>query len=506
MAWDVDALPGFEAEPKQMTLTRDSVSRRRTGRREERLKGQRREVIPLAGLDDWLDFAEALLGTQDVPSESLVSTFETLDDLSVYEDELPEWMGMERFQWLENRFLWAATAKDVARAQGFFHWELEFAQVFARGGFDLQVGNPPWVRPRWQEDLVLAELEPWFVLAEKPSAAEWRLRKEEVLAVRPDGQDFLLNELARHSGAVATLGSPASYQILVGTQGDLYRAFMARVWQHAASRGSSGLIHPDTHFGGVREGAIRAAAYRHLRVHAHFVNSSNWAFEDLHRSWEFGMHIYGAPQEPDFLHVSELRGAEVLPNSLTHDGQGTAPAIKHDGSWDIRPHRDRVVHVDTALLTSWQALTGSTGGATETPLLYPVLVGEQGAIEALAAHPSTLADYRPMITRGYDETGAKKDGVIRWGNTGVSELTDVILQGPHFSSALPFSKAPRIPCRNNRDWDFHSPTDLPEAFVPVTNYVRATDEETYLGSGLLVWKAIHHVLSAGLASDDPLRQ
>lgn len=93
----------------------------RAGHLAEQVKGQRREVIPLAGLDDWLDFAEALLGTQDVPSESLVSTFETLDDLSVYEDELPGWTGMERFQWLENQFLWAATAKDVAKAQGFFH-------------------------------------------------------------------------------------------------------------------------------------------------------------------------------------------------------------------------------------------------------------------------------------------------------------------------------------------------------------------------------------------------
>ncbi|MEU3172081.1 class I SAM-dependent DNA methyltransferase [Streptomyces sp. NPDC007000] len=479
MAWEADALPGFAAEPQQMTLTRDSVSRRRKGRREERVKGQRREVIPLAGLDDWLDFAEALLGTQDVPGESLVSAFETLDDLSVYEGELPEWMGMERFHRLENRFLWAATARDVAKAQGFFHWELEFAQVFARGGFDLQVGNPPWVRPRWQEDVVLAELEPWFVLTEKPSAAEWRLRKDEVLATQNHGKDFLFTELAAHAGAVATLASPAVYPLLVGTQGDLYRAFMARVWQQIVPHGSAGLIHPDTHFAGAREGAIRAAAYRHLRIHAHFVNSAQWAFADLDWAQQFGMHIYGASQEPDFLHLSELRDAEVLPDSLAHDGQGPAPGIRNNGSWDIRPHHERVVHVDTNLLASWQALTGSTDGVTQTPLLYPVLVGEQGAIEALAAYSSSLADYRPMITRGYDEANAKKDGLIRWGNQAVPEFNDVILQGPHFSSALPFSKEPRIPCLSNRHWDSLVLTELPETCIPVTNYVRATDETTY---------------------------
>jgi hypothetical protein len=45
----------------------------------------------------------------------------------------------------------------IADQQGFFHWELDFATVFARGGFDIQVGNPPWVRPRSDEDALLAE-------------------------------------------------------------------------------------------------------------------------------------------------------------------------------------------------------------------------------------------------------------------------------------------------------------------------------------------------------------
>ncbi|WP_329527861.1 class I SAM-dependent DNA methyltransferase [Streptomyces sp. NBC_01462] len=453
----------------------------RGGSRKEQIRGERRPVIALASLDDWLDFAESLLGTQDVAADSLVAQFATLDELERYEDELPEWMGMERFYSLESRYPWAGGARDVAERQGFFHWELEFGQVFgARGGFDLQVGNPPWVRPRWKEDLVLAELEPWFVLAEKPGAAEWRLRKGDVLGASAAAPGFLLDELAAHAGTVAVLGSPAAYPLLVGTQGDLYRAFMARVWQQIAPQGSAGMIHPDTHFGGLREGAIRAASYRHLRVHAHFVNSAYWAFEDLTDSREFGMHVYGKPREPDFLHVSELRGAEVLSDSLAHSGKGVAPGIRNNGSWDIRPHRDRVVHVDTALLSSWHALTGSTGGAEQAPLLYPVLVGEQGAIESLAAYNKRLADYRPMISSGYHESGAKKDGLIRWANQHVPEFADVILQGPHFTTTLPFAKEPNIPCRSIQDWNALRTTTLNESFTPVTNYVRATDETTYL--------------------------
>ena len=64
---------------------------------------------------------------------------------------------------------WLGVCETVAEQQGFFHWELDFATVFARGGFDLQLGNPPWVRPRTDVDALLAEGDPWWQLALKPS-------------------------------------------------------------------------------------------------------------------------------------------------------------------------------------------------------------------------------------------------------------------------------------------------------------------------------------------------
>ena len=41
----------------------------------------------------------------------------------------------------------------MAGDQRFFHWELEFPEVFRRGGFDAIVGNPPWetVKPNSKE-------------------------------------------------------------------------------------------------------------------------------------------------------------------------------------------------------------------------------------------------------------------------------------------------------------------------------------------------------------------
>ncbi|MGQ4538425.1 Eco57I restriction-modification methylase domain-containing protein [Dermabacteraceae bacterium P7074] len=71
---------------------------------------------------------------------------------------------------------WLATVRDIAKEQHFFHWELEFPQVFARGGFDLQVGNPPWVRPTVNVASLYAERDPWWGLRDKPSEQQKRDR------------------------------------------------------------------------------------------------------------------------------------------------------------------------------------------------------------------------------------------------------------------------------------------------------------------------------------------
>ncbi|WP_081240837.1 restriction endonuclease [Streptomyces viridosporus] len=454
----------------------------RGGSRKGQIRGERRPVIPLASLDDWLDFAESLLGTQDVAADSLVAQFDTLDELERYEDELPEWMGMERFTSLESRYPWAGVARDVAERQGFFHWELEFGQVFASGGYDLQIGNPPWVQPRWLENTVLAEIEPWFMLAEKPSITEWRLRKEETLGARERHLRYFLTELTSNVGMVSMLGKATTYPLLAGTQPDLYRAFMTRTWTNTGTKGMAGLLHPDSHFSGVKEGPLREAAYQHLRVHAHFVNQRRQQlFSEVDNHVEFGIHIYGTPHPVSFVQAAWLYAPETLVGSLKHDGKGSVPGLKFQGDWDLRPHRARLVHVDSERLTEWNRLAGDEGiPDTQAALLYPVTTYEEGAIASLSSVQVRVGGYDPFITRGFDEAGGKKEGFIRWESSAPQNFSDVILQGPHFGVAAPFNKQPNIPCKSNKDYSSWDLVTLSPDAVPHTNYVRACSTERYL--------------------------
>ncbi|MEW2082996.1 class I SAM-dependent DNA methyltransferase [Streptomyces sp. NPDC005283] len=478
MSWETTDLFGEVTGAGELTAA--SVERRRTGRRKEAIGGARkRAVVPLAGLDDWLEFAEALIGTEDVPADSLVAEFGSLAELEPYEDALPDLMGMEHFQQLELRFPWASVAGDVARAQGFFHWELDFAQVFARGGYDLQVGNPPWVRPQWEESAVLAELDPWFMLTEKPGAAEWQLRKKELLSSDGTKSKYFLSELANNSARVATLGGAATYPLLMGTQPDLYRAFMCQVWKNLAKVGTAGLIHPDTHFGGAREGNLRASAYAHLRLHAQFMNKAK-LFSEISDNALFGLHIYGSRQPISFTHASWLFSPETLRGSLRDNGRGPVPGVRHLKTWDLRPHASRLISVNKERLTKWRRLSGDNSTPVEqTKLLFPVTIIEDGAVEALSTVQERVGFQSPHITSGYHEATSKKEGVIRWANQPSNSLSDVILQGPHFSFAYPFAKEPKIPCRSNNDWLGLDARLLPNNFTPKTNYVRASSLDRY---------------------------
>ena len=51
-------------------------------------------------------------------------------------------------------------AVDLARTAGAFHWQLEFPEVMAAGGFDVVLGNPPWDRIKLQEQEYFAARAP----------------------------------------------------------------------------------------------------------------------------------------------------------------------------------------------------------------------------------------------------------------------------------------------------------------------------------------------------------
>ena len=129
------------------------------------------DVTP-PSLDEWLAALEGLLGKQVKDAKGTDGTLvdaSSWAELEIMEEVELGLAGARRVQSVIDEHEWLTVVQKVAEAQGFFHWELDFATVFARGGFDLQVGNPPWVRPDVSVETLLADGDPWWMLTKKPS-------------------------------------------------------------------------------------------------------------------------------------------------------------------------------------------------------------------------------------------------------------------------------------------------------------------------------------------------
>ena len=82
---------------------------------------------------------------------------------------------------LRSRSERLAIANQIAKEQKFQHWELEFADVFKEnGGFDLMIGNPPWLKMTWKEEGILSDKNPIFAV-KKMSANEISKARMDVL-------------------------------------------------------------------------------------------------------------------------------------------------------------------------------------------------------------------------------------------------------------------------------------------------------------------------------------
>ncbi|MFC8228407.1 Eco57I restriction-modification methylase domain-containing protein [Streptomyces sp. NPDC057287] len=455
-----------------------------------------RRKVALTSLDDWLEFAEAVVGRVDADAASLyeVPKAKRLEDLDRFERNLDSTM-VDISAWAEaldlgDDFPWFDKVQEIAEKKGFLHWELDYAHVFTAGGFDLMVGNPPWVRQEWDENGVLAEIEPWFVLGGKEAEAEHAEHVAQLMR-QPSHLSFYLSELETVAGVSGFLSSPDTYPELVGTRPDMYRAFMLLAWRATGERGVAGLIHPSTHLTGSKEGVLRKAAYRHLRLHADFVNELYLFAKPVDHSTHFSVNVYGHEQDIHFQHLSWLLHPQVLTRSLRPGGSvGDAPGIKHLDDqtnkfvWDLRPHRERVITVTHSTLSNWRKLAAEEEPppVEETKLLFPVTKSEESAIVALAGWSQRLGGLGPRVTSGFNEKTDRTNGYFTWESGPAGSWNDVILQGPFFGIATPFAKRPVEGARTSLQMEPWNSAGLAENEVPRTNYRPAGSRSRYVGA------------------------
>jgi hypothetical protein len=69
-----------------------------------------------------------------------------------------------------------ALIDELSNRFHFFHWQLEFPEVFEKGGFDVMLGNPPWERIKLQEQEFFAGRDEEIARAPNQAAREKLIR------------------------------------------------------------------------------------------------------------------------------------------------------------------------------------------------------------------------------------------------------------------------------------------------------------------------------------------
>ncbi|BDQ21586.1 restriction endonuclease subunit M [Rhodococcus qingshengii] len=435
-------------------------------------------------LDEWIKTLEGLLGADGVrkgveDQGMFHETVESFDQLSKMDELERGFYGMRPVWQLVSKHEWLGTARSIADDQGFFHWELDFAHVFREGGFTLQVGNPPWVRPDWWESPILADFDPYFLLQDKIPEKVLSVRRDDLLRSRHVSNKYLA-DLVEWAGTAEHLSSTVGYPKLSGIRTNLYTNFMEQVWRNGAAGGISGLIHPEGHFSDPNAGEFRSHTYRRLRRHFQFFNELG-LFEGVGGMAVFGLHVYGDISDVNFAQMSSLADPATIDSSFEHDGMGELPGIQYEwGGRDLRPHASRITWIDQEILSDWARIFDENGTpALESRLLRPLTVEQVSLLSILSNQTTRMSDIGYRWVFLWNEKSSKKDGYIEWKTERPNNWSEVILQGPHFSVANPFAKEPNDPCRSKSDYSSWDLAALPESVIPRTNYRRAAGRERY---------------------------
>ncbi|WP_422098450.1 Eco57I restriction-modification methylase domain-containing protein [Variovorax sp.] len=136
--------------------------------------------------------------------------------------------------------LTATTVADLATQFGLFHWHLQFPQVFANGGFDVVLGNPPW------EQVVLND-EEWFAernptIAAAPTSAA---RRALIAALGPEDAR-LVNDFRQATrtvqGETAFVRKSGAFPLTGKGRINTYSLFHERAEQLVSPTGFVGLV------------------------------------------------------------------------------------------------------------------------------------------------------------------------------------------------------------------------------------------------------------------------
>lgn len=353
---------------------------------------------------------------------------------------------------------------ETAIEERFFHWGLEYP-VLAESGFDLILGNPPWVAIEWHE---AQQVEDFFPL---PAIRELDAKAAQELT----SQNFTLEEkhevarrLIRYEG-YSNILETERFKILSGVSKNTYKFFIPIAFSLCSEGGAIGLIHEDGIYEDLKSDNLRSILYKRLRFHFHFVNQKG-LFE-IGNTRSYSINICGpATTATHFIHIGNL----FLPSTIdacldapSSDGRKT-PGIKNlNDEWDVSGHANRIIRVNAEILSVFSGLANVT---SESPPLFNLHSNSLLRFLTVLQRPSrrvgTLLGENAVGGGMFEAKSAQRDGLIVQNNAVASHTGDIVLSAPHICRGTMYGQQTKERYDNHRSYESVDLTTITNNWQP----------------------------------------
>ncbi len=369
------------------------------------------------------------------------------------------------------------TVKNLAAKYRFFHNHLEFIEVFKQaGGFDVIVGNPPWLKVEFDEKLFLSELRPELQIR-KVSSPQARAFGEECLKDEKF-KTLFVNGLLHAESTTSFIKGIQNYKLLVGQKNNLYKCVVENSFSLLNISGKAGIVHPETLYEDPDGAIFRKELYKRLVYHFQFKNELVLFNEiDHHNSYSINIYSGQTDEKIGFYNINNLFHPQTIDLSFVHSGVGISGGIKTKDEttkkfiWNVKPHKERIVFIDNEALEILNKTFENDNNTLGTKLVSIHSNKIISILNKLSKNTHRVKDIKHVITPCFRETDAVDAGdIIRETKYPDLEKYELIYGGPHFFVGTPIYKNPREKCALSSDYDNVDLTQISEDFLPRTNY------------------------------------
>lgn len=367
---------------------------------------------------------------------------------------------------------------QIADKNKFMHWELEFADLFAeRGGFDLMVGNPPWVKLTWEEKGILSDEQPLFAV--RNLSAKQTAQYRDIILLSANAKKSYFAEYETITAEQNYINALQNYKSLSGLQGNLYECFLPQAWTFSNDTGVFALIHPESVFNDSKGTLIRKELNSRLRKHFRFSNALK-LFPDVHTSREFGLNVYCNKATTGFEQIVNLYAAFTVDECYENEGDAPVYIRDENGKRNLRGQRARITQISKDELKLFARIMDDTDDWRSARLMS---VHAEELIQILLCfdhQPRRLADLGEdlYVSMLWDETNAQKDGTIAR-NVHFGTTKETILSGAHIGTANPLFNCSNDGCKGNNDNTSIDLTYISDNYIQRTNYIPDCDWTEY---------------------------